>query len=277
MEPHIIQNLKINGVTYAVRIHKEDSSLPYLLMLHGFMGDSRCFEHLIEGLGKTCNPVTLDLLGHGNTEKIYEAERYQEDKQIKDILTLAKKTLASPTFLYGYSMGGRLALKTACKEPTLFKGLILESTSYGIIEVEKREERKETDRLRARHIQQDFKKFLKEWEELPLFQSPDTSDQELKERYKQIQHEQDPDALAASLRGFGTGYMTPANEHNKNYSGPALLLAGSNDQKYIDISKNLKELFGKAEIRILTAGHRVHLDNPQELTQQINLFIQQNT
>lgn len=272
----MFKELNINGVRYAMRVHREDPSLPCLLMLHGFMGDSRGFSHLAEGLSKTCNPISVDLLGHGKTENIYDPDRYREHSQVEDILSIVKYFSESPVFLYGYSMGGRLALKTAQAEQGLFKGLILESTTFGIIDDKARKERQETDKLRAKAIREDFTGFLKEWEELSLFQPPDKSDKELTERYKQIHSEQDPGALVASLRGFGTGFMTPVTEQNKKYNGPVLLLAGSNDQKYIDINKKLKQFFGQAETRTLAAGHRVHVDNPVNLTREINLFIEQN-
>lgn len=274
----MLKEFNINGVRYATRVHREDSSLPFLLMLHGFMGDSRGFSHLVEGLSKTCNPITVDLLGHGKTEKIYDPDRYGENRQIEDILSIVKSIGMSPVFLYGYSMGGRLALKTVQAEPSLFKGLILESTTFGIIDERDRKERQETDKLRAKAIQEDFTGFLEEWEDLPLFQTKNEPHKQPAKSYsyKRIHSEQDPEALAASLRGFGTGFMTPAREEDQNYGGPVLLLAGSDDQKYIDINKKLKQFFGHAEIRILSAGHRVHVDNPVNLTREINLFIELN-
>ena len=274
----MLKELDVNGVRYAMRLHRINPSLPCLLMLHGFMGDSRGFNHLAEGLGKTCNPITLDLLGHGETEKSYDPDRYGENRQIEDILSIAKSIGMSPLFLYGYSMGGRLALKTAQFEPSLFKGLILESTTFGITNEEDRRKRQKTDKMRAKAIQEDFTGFLKEWEALPLFQSENRSRNQSSEQfsYKKIHSEQDPEALAASLKGFGTGFMTPLTKRDQKYNGPVLLLAGSDDQKYIDINKKLKQFFEHADIRILSAGHRVHVDNPANLTREINLFIEQN-
>lgn len=274
----MIKELNTNGVKYTIRIYREDTSLPYLLMLHGFMGDSRGFGHLVERLSKTCNPVTVDLLGHGKTEKVYDPDRYDENRQIEDILSIVKSIGMSPVFLYGYSMGGRLALKTVQAEPDLFKGLILESTTFGIIDAKTRKERQETDKMRAQAIQKDFPGFLKEWEALPLFQSENESRNQSSEKfsYKQIHSEQDPEALAASLRGFGTGFMTPVTKRDQKYNGPVLLLAGSDDRKYIEIHKKLNQFFGKAKTRILVAGHRIHIDNPENLMCEIKLFIEQN-
>lgn len=272
-----MEELQINGVNYALGIHQRDSSLPYLLMLHGFMGDSRAFNHLIEDLYKTCNPITVDLLGHGRSEKIYSPNRYREEEQVEDIISIISTIDVGSPFLYGYSMGGRLALKTAQSEPTLFNDLILESTNFGIPDDQKCTSRIKLDNERAEKIRRDFKAFLEHWETLALFQSPGITNNELSQRYKQIHAEQDPEAMAASLRGFGTGSMEPVGPHNQHYKGSVLLMAGSGDQKYIDINRKMKELFIRVETRILEAGHRVHCDNPQELSQAINLFIEQNS
>lgn len=276
MEAKLMEVLNINGVRYALNIHQHDSSLPCLFMLHGFMGDGRVFHHLMDDLCKACNPITVDLLGHGKSEKIYDATRYREEWQIADIAELVQQIGRSPVFLYGYSMGGRLALKTALAEPGLFEGLILESTNFGITNEEARAKRKEIDTRRAQKIVEDYEGFLKAWEELALFQSPKKVRCELLKTYEQIHLNQDPKAMAASLRGFGTGFMEPVRTFPTDYSGPVLLLVGSGDKKYIDISVKMQRLFNDAISCILEAGHRVHLDNPGEVAQKIIFFIDQN-
>lgn len=139
-----MQMTEVNSTNYAVYIHQQDEQLPYLLMLHGFMGDRRVFDHLVDELCEICNPITVDLLGHGQSSKPTDPQRYHEDKQIKDIVNLTQKLNISPLFLYGYSMGGRLALKTAVQYPGLFQGFIFEGTTNGIPEKEKRK-KKATD------------------------------------------------------------------------------------------------------------------------------------
>lgn len=261
--------VEINNKSYAYAIHQHKSKLPYLLMLHGFMGDHRVFDHLIEALSEFCNPATIDLLGHGKSSKPEELNHYNETSQINDILGVIEKLDITPLFLFGYSMGGRLALKIALSSPQRFKGLILESTTCGITDEGERKERRQNDEQRARKIEKNFEKFLAEWQNLELFKSPMPSNKKLTDHYRDIQHSQSPKAVAASLRGFGTGSMTPACDQLKNVELPILLMAGTKDEKYQHINTFMAEQFPDATFSSITAGHRTHLDNPAEFIQNI--------
>jgi len=263
--------IKINDVTYAYQ--QQEANLPPLLMLHGFMGDHRVFDHLNKKLTKFCNPIVIDLLGYGESSKPSNPDRHHESKQIKDILFLINKLKLQNPYLYGYSMGGRLALKIALAQPNSFQGLILESANCGITEKQARLERQKVDNLRADQIEDDFESFLSGWTSLDLFDSPLPIDKKLAQKYHRIQSEQLPAALAASLRGFGTGTMTPAYNEVTNFTRPVLLLAGSADKKYQQINNELVNRFPNAIFKSVKAGHRVHLDNPTALLNEIKNFI----
>lgn len=269
--------LDINSVRYNLDIHQKNNALPYLVMLHGFMGDSRSFEHLLDGLAHVCNPVTFDLLGHGKTETLYDDDRYREERQIEDLKAIIRNSLQDPPFLYGYSMGGRLALKTASAAPELFKGVILESTNPGIEDGNKRKERKAVDLERALEIEQDFEGFLRGWEKLPLFHSNREIPPGLAKQYQQMHLDQDPKTMAASLRGFGTGSIKPVTANHQQFEGPVLLLAGSEDQKYVNSNKKMQNLFKQVSNHTILAGHRVHLDNPEKFIEHVTSFIKQHT
>lgn len=271
------KRIHINGFDYACQFHEQNSSLPYLLMLHGFMGDRRVFSELLNRLTKNCNPITIDLLGHGESDKPVTPENYNEEVQVDHLLTLVNEINKSPLFLYGYSMGGRLALKAAQAAPDLFKGLILESTNPGPVDEKEKSTRRNTDKERAASIKKNFSAFLAEWHTLPLFDSPAGANTELSELYEQIHAEQEPDAMAAVIYGFSPGSMEPVTKKTQNYYHPVLLVVGSEDQKYVAINNKMKRLFPKATLSILRAGHRVHLDNPDAIGKEINSFIEQNS
>jgi 2-succinyl-6-hydroxy-2,4-cyclohexadiene-1-carboxylate synthase len=265
--------IDIEDVTYACEIHQQDEKLPWLLMLHGFMGDHRVFSHVIDGLMTFSNPVTIDLLGHGKTSKPSEYARYNEVNQINDICRVIETLDIGRLFLFGYSMGGRLALKTALEAPGLFEGLLLESTTCGITDPSKRKERQKLDSSWASEIQKDYNDFLSGWKKLELFQSPLSTDETLIKKYRQVQSEQSPPALAASLHGFGTGSMTPACDDLEQFDLPVLLMAGSKDEKYQQMNQYLEEQFPNATFSSIWAGHRTHLDNPSAFLSELKNFI----
>lgn len=240
------------------------------------MGDHRVFEHLVDRAQTFCNPITPDLLGFGESGKPASPERYREDQQVEDILQLVNILGTAPLFLYGYSMGGRLALKVALKNSSLFRGLILESTSCGITEAEKRKERRKTDARRASQIRQNYPGFLSKWQNLELFQSPHPADEKLAQKYKRIQSQQAPPALANALAGFGTGSMSPVCDKLKQLSLPVLLLAGSADEKYQRLNNYMVKQLPNATSSSIEAGHRVHLDNPDKFVSEIKTFIHLN-
>ncbi|MEL7834901.1 2-succinyl-6-hydroxy-2,4-cyclohexadiene-1-carboxylate synthase [Fodinibius sp. Rm-B-1B1-1] len=265
--------ITVNNQQYALAIHQQDNSLPYLLMLHGFMGDRRVFNHLIDDLSNFCNPVTIDLLGFGKTAKPTSQNRYREKYQVADLYSLIQQLNYKPLYLYGYSMGGRLALHIVSQHVQLFKGLILESTNCGIVDPKERKKRQKIDAERAESITNDFKAFLSDWKKLDLFASPIRPDKSLTQKYYQIQSEQSPSALAASLQGFGTGSMTPICDHLPNIKLPTLLIAGSADEKYQHINQHLSKQLPNATFSSIKAGHRIHLDNPQALESELQNFL----
>jgi len=269
----VMELIEINDQTYAYKIHQRDDNLPYLLMQHGFMGDHRVFEHLVETLCTFCNPIAIDLLGYGKSSKPTDPQRYHETKQIEDILSIIKNLKLDRLFLYGYSMGGRLAMQIAIANPSYFTGLILESATCGIAEKNSRQGRRQQDEARAKQIESDFDKFLTTWEMLDLFKSPLTTDEKLTQKYHLIQSQQSPSALAASLRGFGTGSMSPVCNNLHKIVLPTLLIAGSNDEKYQRINNDLVNQFPNAIFKSVKAGHRVHLDNPPALVSEIKQYL----
>lgn len=270
---------EINHHSYAYRIHRQQSGLPLLLLLHGFMGDQRVFDHLLDGLADFCNPVTIDLLGHGQSSKSDDPGDYREEQQVADIRTFIRRLstdmdVDDGRFLHGYSMGGRLALKIALADPALVGGLILESTNCGIPDERQRSRRRQTDEQRARDITTDLDRFLTHWQQLPLFASPETNNKEqLHRKYRAIQRGQSPEALAASLRGFGTGSMRPCCDELPSLNRPVLLMAGTHDEKYRQINRRLEQRLPAARFSTLKAGHRVHLDNPDKFITEIKSFL----
>src|SRR5699024_11162962 len=172
--------------------------------------------------------------------------RYNEPQQVEDILQLIQQLNITPLFLFGYSMGGRLALKTALSLPQMFEGLLLESTTCGIRSEKEREVRRRADEQRAREIEENFDRFLSEWQELELFQSPLPVNRTLVKQYRVIQSQQNQKAVAASLRGFGTGATNPVCDQLKNIDLNVLLMAGSEDQKYQAINNFMAKQFPNA-------------------------------
>ena len=258
---------------FAFDIHQQKPSLPYLLMLHGFMGSQHVFDHLNNPLKKYCNPITIDLLGHGSSSKPIKGKPYSEERQTDYLHAFIRHLEVEHLLLHGYSMGGRLALKCALRYPYLFKGLILESANCGIEKDDQRKQRRHTDHQRAEQLTSNFDQFLNNWQQLPLFEPPQSVNKKLVEKYAAVQKSQSPEALAASLDGFGTGSMSPCCDKLDQLTMPVLLIAGTADRKYQQINRKLVQKLPNAHFSSIEAGHRVHTDNADEFVQAIQQYI----
>ncbi len=267
-------NIRVRGISYHFDIHQEIETLPNLVLLHGFMGSGRQFEHLIPELRKYCNPITIDLLGHGNSEGAELHYRFSTKEQVADLTKLISEQLQIPLFLYGYSMGGRLALQLALHRPDLYKGLILESSTFGIEGETERQARQSLDARRSDAITGNFDGFLEDWAKMPLFNSTNP-EPELLDKMNKIQKDQNPFWLANSLQGFGTGTMPCVRDRLSEIPIPVQLLVGEKDSKFLHINRQMQKELRDTELTVVKeAGHRVHLDQPEPLVNQLINFIQ---
>lgn len=245
---------------YYATIHSSSIRKPVLFMLHGFMGSGKVFEHLTDPLKKRFTPVTVDLAGHGKTTTKPDASNYSVDVQTAQLKSVFDRFRCDKFFLYGYSMGGRLALQFATRYPEVISGLCIESSHDGIQNSTERAERKQADDANAELIEKDYKRFISRWAALPLFAS---TPERFKEKYHRISESQDPLSMAASLRGFGSGVMPGIGEEVKSLKIPVHYLAGEADKKYVSIMQDMHE---RTPHSVLTkareAGHRIHTDQP---------------
>ncbi len=236
-------------------------------MLHGFMGSGKVFSHLIPDLIKSFTPVTIDLAGHGSTYTPADPVQFKTELQTAQLHSLFRRFGTEKYYLYGYSMGGRLALQYAARYPGQLSGLCIESAHCGIESEDERAKRVETDSGRALLLQENYNRFITEWARLPLFSF---TPEPFKKLYLQIAAAQNPDCMAVSLRGFGAGVMPAMCEKLMALNLPLFYLAGEADKKYVQVMKEMKECTPLSElITVGGAGHRVHTDRPESVIQAL--------
>lgn len=256
-------HLYSNSFYYYCKIHQAKPGLPYLLMLHGFMGSGKVFNHLLNDLSSFCNPITIDLAGHGQTQSPEDPTFYTAKRQVQQLNSVIQRLQFENLYLYGYSMGGRLAFQLSTSHPKLFSGVIIESSHCGLDSETEGSDRQKLDEERAEQIEQNFKVFVNDWIQMPLFQH--TPDQ-MKSVYVEVMKSQNPKTLSASLRGFGTGGMPSVCDKISEINLPLTLVAGEMDPKYVERMTAIHETLESSILKIVkNAGHRVHADRPEEL------------
>jgi 2-succinyl-6-hydroxy-2,4-cyclohexadiene-1-carboxylate synthase len=248
-------------------IHGEPSR-PWLLLLHGFLGRGDDFGHLLPALSQYYRCLCIDLPGHGQTE-VHSADEtlYQMPATALTIVALLDALQIERTALYGYSMGGRLALYLALRFPNRCSHLILESASPGLRTLRERQVRQEADRQLAHRLATNFPQFLTDWYAQPMWESLRQTEGfgELADRRR---HNRPPE-LAKSLQNCGLGSQPSLWDELANCAIPVRLLVGAHDPKFIDINRQMVQLFPTAQLAIIkNAGHTVNFENPQQVIQQ---------
>ncbi len=249
----------------SIRVHYEltetHSNQPVLLLLHGFMGNGRDFQDCISQLSQTFCCLTVDLPGHGKTQVQGSETYYTMSTTAAVLIALLNQLNFAKVYLFGYSMGGRLALYLMLHYPQQFERVILESASPGLRTKIERSQRLQADFKRAEELENyDFKQFLTNWYNQPLFQTLKRHKKFNKIFNFRLQNNQIE--LAKSLRNMGTGVQPSLWEKLLNNPIKLLLMVGENDHKFIKINQKMADLSSETTLKFIPdCGHNIHLEN----------------
>ncbi len=249
---------------------------PTIILLHGFTGSGKAWnETALEKLAEAFRVLVVDLPGHGRSDKPHQPSAYVSDVVANQLVDLIERHCASPAYLMGYSMGGRLAIQVALKANHIFAGLILESSSPGIAESSVRVTRRESDAKLADLLDSEgIEPFVERWMAADIFRSqlrlpPEVLDAEYERRCSN-----DPKALAACLRALGQGTHPETWTRLHELSAPVLLITGELDGKYGLIANEMLGKLTHAEHRVVAdAGHAIHLEKPTSWAEEIVNFL----
>lgn len=265
---------EINSLHYNVKIA---GSGPPLLLLHGFTGSLNSWEPFIPKLSKEYTTISIDLIGHGQTDTPLHPKRYSIENAADDLFELLNQLNIEECHLLGYSMGGRLALMLACRYPSRVQSLILESSSPGLKTEYERQERIKSDEKLANFIEQDgIEAFIHHWENIPLFQTQKRVRLEERARLRSLRLQNNIRGLANSLRGMGTGTQPSLWPCLSTLPMPILLIAGEIDTKYVSIAKQMYKQVKRAKLAIVDgAGHTVHFEKKEPFIERVLDFLHQ--
>ncbi|HBC40656.1 MAG TPA: 2-succinyl-6-hydroxy-2,4-cyclohexadiene-1-carboxylate synthase [Pseudanabaena sp.] len=260
-----------------------DPSNPAILFLHGFMGDRYEFKQAISVLSRQFYCVAIDLMGHGQTCFIDQSPQYAviASKQEYYYTIQANADLVinfldflhlDYCFLIGYSMGGRLALYLAIYFSKYFHKVVLESASAGVrTDVERQDRLAKDQQLAARLENGDFRQFLENWYQQPIFDSlrsqPDFP-KLLEQRFNNS-----PYQLAKSLRNLSTGMQPSLWENLPKIEIPLLFLVGELDPKFVKINQQMEQLTKYSQLEVVPkCGHNIHFENPDFFVKMMHTF-----
>lgn len=251
-----------------------DRQKPTVVFLHGFLGSGEDFRELATQLNDRFACLLIDLPGHGQSH-LQSTASYSMPAAAAQVLQLLTELRLPPVDLYGYSMGGRLALYLAIQHKEYFRKTIVESASPGLRSGAEQTTRQQHDQMLATQLElmskTDFKHFLQHWYEQPLFQSlrqhPNFSTM-LSRRL-----DNQPALLAKSLRYMGTGTQPNLWPFLGQHNQPLHLITGEFDQKFVALQTDVQRTCPMATSSVVQkVGHNVHLENPMAIIRTITSF-----
>lgn len=161
----------------------------------------------------------------------------------------------------GYSMGGRLALHAALRDPGRFAALVLVGASAGIEDPSERSAREEADAELAAWIEsQPIERVVERWEANPVFA---TQSGEVVEAQRPGRLAHDPRELADLLRSAGQGACPPVWQRLGELECQLLAIAGEDDPVYAAAAHRMAAAAPRGAWALVPgAGHAPQLEAP---------------
>ncbi len=228
-----------------------------VVLLHGFLENQTMWQDLVPELRQKNRIITIDLLGHGNTECLGYVHSMEDNAEaVQAVLT--KLRIRKAVFV-GHSMGGYVALAYAELYPESMRALVLlNSTSNA-----DSEERKANRDRAIKAVKKDYTTFIR-LSIANLF-SPDNRERLIDEIEKvKLEALKTPlQGVVASLEGMKIRKDREVLLHLTPY--PKMLILGKNDP--VLIYENALEQIEETAVKLVTLpdGHMSHIENREQL------------
>jgi 2-succinyl-6-hydroxy-2,4-cyclohexadiene-1-carboxylate synthase len=201
---------------------------------------------------------------------LLEHEEHTFEGRLAEIAALGEGAV-----LCGYSLGGRLALHAALREPGRYASLVTVGSSAGIEAPAARAACAEADeRLAAWMETQSIEQIVEVWERQPLFADQPEA---LVEAQRPGRLAQDPRRLALLLRTAGQGALEPVWQRLHTLQLPVLAMAGVLDERYAEAARRIARSLPRGTVRLVEqAGHAPQLQRPEEVAATLVEFLDEH-
>lgn len=235
-----------------------------IVLLHGFLENKSMWDAFVPEFSKKNRIITIDLLGHGETECMGYVHSMEKNAEIVHAV-LTELRIRKAIFV-GHSMGGYVALAFAEMYPDYIKGLVLlNSTSRA-----DSDERKANRDRAIKAVKQSFANFIS-LSIANLFSEENR--ERLKESIELVKKEalKTPlQGIVASLEGMKIRMDREVLLHLTQY--PKMLILGEKDP--VLPYEETKEQIEETAVQLVTFpdGHMSSIENEAELTKVLLEF-----
>jgi len=264
-----IQAIPLHTVTIGAKTQ------PSIIFLHGFLGSGGDWFPVARELCDDYCCVMVDLPGHGKAifREIPQSDGFFE-QTVDALAELLRQSVCPPSYLVGYSMGGRIALALLLRHPELFIKAVIVSASPGLRTEKEQIDRQEHDEKIARKIEHNFEGFIKTWYDQSLFST--LKNHPLFKAVESKRQINDPRNLALALRVLGTGGQPSQWETLQYNKVPVRFFVGEKDERYVEIGRQMVKLCSSSDLEIFPhCGHTLQIENTELFLDRLRLFFNQ--
>ncbi len=228
-----------------------------IVLLHGFLENKGMWDFYIPEFAKKNRVITIDLLGHGETECLSYVQTMEDNADAVHAV-LSELRLRKAIFV-GHSMGGYVALAFAELYPDTIKGLVLLNSTAKADSAERKINR---DRA-IKAVKQSFVNFIS-LSIANLFSESNRERLSLEiEKVKKEAIKTPLQGIVASLEGMKIRQDREVLLHLTPY--PKLLILGEKDP--VLNYEETKEQIENTAMKLVTFpdGHMSHIENQNQL------------
>lgn len=257
MKKIIYKNIKIS--------YTDQGKGTAVVLLHGFLENKTMWDNYVLKLSKNYRVITIDLLGHGETECLGYIHAMEDQADM--IFAILTSLRIRKVILIGHSMGGYVGLAFAEIYPDYVKGLFLLNSTSRADSIERKNNRNRA----IKAVKQNYTNFVR----MSIANLFSEGNRELMakeiEKVKLEALKTPLQGIVASLEGMKIRKDREVLLHFAPY--PIHLVLGKKDSvlPYEENSNQIEET--KVGLTTFPDGHMSHIENETELNRVLVDFL----